>query len=67
MILLLFFFPGICGIIWLLLLRYCLISKHREKYVVVSLADNVVAPGKTVPKDTSSVPWLTLFTKCAFW
>ncbi|XP_014779984.1 solute carrier family 17 member 9 [Octopus bimaculoides] len=62
-----FYFTGTCGIIWLLLLRYCLISREQDKYVVVSLADNVVAPGKTVPKDYTSVPWLTLSTKLAFW
>ncbi|XP_035826482.1 solute carrier family 17 member 9 isoform X2 [Aplysia californica] len=65
-----FYFIGLCGLTWMLLMRYMLIARQRNKSVVVSLADAPLpdlATSKDKPETRSSVPWILLFTKPAFW
>ncbi|KAK7100474.1 voltage-gated purine nucleotide uniporter SLC17A9-like isoform X1 [Littorina saxatilis] len=60
-----FYVIGMCGILWMLCMRYFLVARHRQRYI--NLGPNgspVVSMGA---KDSQSVPWITLFTKSAFW
>ncbi|XP_063399650.1 voltage-gated purine nucleotide uniporter SLC17A9-like isoform X2 [Mytilus galloprovincialis] len=60
-----FYFVGVCSILWMLGMRYILIAKHRKKYLPFIMAENLA--DKPIKKDQEKVPWLTLFVKPAFW
>ncbi|CAC5387812.1 solute carrier family 17 member 9-like isoform X2 [Mytilus californianus] len=60
-----FYFVGVCSILWMLGMRYILIAKHRKKYLPFIMAENLA--DKPIKKDKEKVPWLTLFVKPAFW
>ncbi|XP_078317046.1 voltage-gated purine nucleotide uniporter SLC17A9-like isoform X2 [Crassostrea virginica] len=63
-----FYFVGLCSIIWMLCMRYLVIERHRRKYMqppTVSVSDNTILAEKFPEK--KSVPWLMLFVKPAFW
>ena len=62
---------GLCGLVWMLLMRYFLIVRQRNRNIIVSLSDagaplldSSTLKGKEVK---TSVPWVFLFTKPAFW
>ncbi|XP_041356795.1 solute carrier family 17 member 9-like [Gigantopelta aegis] len=58
-----FYAIGLGGLGWMLIVRYFLIKKHRQKHYVLD-----VKVGHIIDKKpTEAVPWLTLFTKAAFW
>ncbi|KAK7482245.1 hypothetical protein BaRGS_00026488 [Batillaria attramentaria] len=58
-----FYVIGMAGITWMLVVRYCLIDRHRKRYVTTGSASSASLPAK----EHQSVPWITLFTKPAFW
>ncbi|CAG5133071.1 unnamed protein product [Candidula unifasciata] len=63
-----FYIIGLCGITWMLVMRYMLIARHREKLVLASLGEApLIDSSKVKPEPKSAVPWVTLFTKPAFW
>jgi hypothetical protein len=48
----------------MLCMRYLIIDRHRQRYINLAPGGSpVIAP----IKDHQSVPWVTLFTKPAFW
>lgn len=61
-----FYFVGICSIVWLLFMRFILIAKHRQKYLPFILAESS-AEEKQEKIEREGVPWLTLLIKPAFW
>ncbi|XP_067678257.1 voltage-gated purine nucleotide uniporter SLC17A9-like isoform X1 [Haliotis asinina] len=60
-----FYFIGLCGLGWMLIMRYCLVNHHRKKYISLHSHDGSGYPDKA--KEAHGVPWITLFTKAAFW
>ncbi|GFO27656.1 solute carrier family 17 member 9 [Plakobranchus ocellatus] len=62
-----FYCIGLLGITWMLMMRYMLIGKNRRKHLSISPYSEplIEKVGKGEPK--SSVPWLNLFAKPAFW
>ncbi|XP_062609999.1 voltage-gated purine nucleotide uniporter SLC17A9-like [Saccostrea cucullata] len=63
-----FYFVGLCSILWMLCMRYLIIERHRRKYLqppTLTVSDNTVLAEKFPEK--KSVPWLMLFVKPAFW
>ncbi|ESP00567.1 hypothetical protein LOTGIDRAFT_112031, partial [Lottia gigantea] len=59
-----FYFIGGCSILWMLGLRYFLIKKHRLNNINVRLDEG---PNPNKIRGQPAVPWVTLFTKPAFW
>ncbi|ESO96227.1 hypothetical protein LOTGIDRAFT_176626, partial [Lottia gigantea] len=55
---------GGCSILWMLGLRYFLIKKHRLNNINVRLDEG---PNPNKIRGQPAVPWVTLFTKPAFW
>ncbi|KAK3602604.1 hypothetical protein CHS0354_034330 [Potamilus streckersoni] len=63
-----FYFLGVCGMMWMLITRYCVINRHRQKYLpFITVVDEDSLVVKGLHKDSRSVPWVTLFVKPAFW
>ncbi len=56
---------GIFSMMWLLFLRYYLIAKMRRKALILSVKE--MTDPATVKQSYQSVPWMTLFSKSAFW
>ncbi|KAK6180103.1 hypothetical protein SNE40_012312 [Patella caerulea] len=59
-----FYIIGSCSLIWMLCVRYFLINKHRKSYATVRMDD---APSSAKFRGQPAVPWVSLFTKPAFW
>lgn len=60
-----FYFAGICSLLWLLGIKFILIANHRKKYLPF-IADSSIED-KPVKVVRENVPWTTLFVKPAFW
>lgn len=56
---------GMCGILWMLSMRYFLIARHRQRHITMGVSSTPVV--SMASRDSQSVPWISLFTKPAFW
>ncbi|XP_076440135.1 LOW QUALITY PROTEIN: voltage-gated purine nucleotide uniporter SLC17A9-like [Babylonia areolata] len=61
-----FYVIGLCGILWMLAMRHFLIQRHRQRYINMGPGGSPVSSTPVV-RESQSVPWVTLFTKPAFW
>ncbi|CAL1529513.1 unnamed protein product [Lymnaea stagnalis] len=63
-----FYFIGLFGLIWMLYMRYILIPQQAKSLLIVSLNEAQLLESKQIKAEVKpSVPWVTLFTKSAFW
>ncbi|KAI8773926.1 solute carrier family 17 member 9-like [Biomphalaria glabrata] len=62
-----FYIIGLIGLSWMLLMRYMLMAKQRSRSVVSHKESLSLDNDKFKPEPRTSVPWVYLFTKPAFW
>ncbi|GFR61475.1 solute carrier family 17 member 9, partial [Elysia marginata] len=62
-----FYCIGMLGIAWMLLMRYMLIAKQRGRNVGLSIYGDSFNEKTNKAEAKTSVPWLILLTKPAFW
>ncbi|CAL1545000.1 unnamed protein product [Lymnaea stagnalis] len=62
-----FYIIGLCGLMWMLVMRYGLINRQRNKLMLVSLNEAQLLDSGKIKDSRASVPWVHLFTKPAFW